>query len=457
MEFSVFLDFNLPNAATWFYFSVILTVALFFQFARPFSLRNVDLLALFALAPGFLLLQEAHGRLAEAALLPEKEIARATELANREVLLAYAWLVAGSAYWFVRALADLALVRRPVMTPNLNTAGLAFLGVALFLCLTAVAVRRTGNPAEQYIVGKRPIAISQVEQGATAVVQQAQNGSGRPVSEADARFWVERGLAMTCHLAVVVGLLLVGVRHFQDATAGVAAATLYLLLPYTAFHIGQFHHVWPAAFLVWAVFCYRRPTASGWLLGLAAGSAFVPVLLFPLWFGFYSRRGAGRFAWAFLAGTAVSVGVLTAVLWWNGRVGAGLASALALSDWQPWKVPLSESLWTGAHWAYRLPIFVLYVAFLIAVTVWPSPKNLSHLVALSGAVLIGVQFWYADRGGLYVLWYLPVVLLMVLRPNLTGHEPPTIEPGGGSMFRWAGSAWRRVRPGTANPPKELAV
>src|SRR5262245_19907777 len=38
---SIFLDFNLPNSATWFYFSLLLTVALFIQFFRPLTLRNL--------------------------------------------------------------------------------------------------------------------------------------------------------------------------------------------------------------------------------------------------------------------------------------------------------------------------------------------------------------------------------------------------------------------------------
>ena len=46
MEPMIFLDFNLPNATTWFYFSLILTVALFFQFTRLLSVRNLDLLML---------------------------------------------------------------------------------------------------------------------------------------------------------------------------------------------------------------------------------------------------------------------------------------------------------------------------------------------------------------------------------------------------------------------------
>jgi len=55
---SIFLDFERPNPTTWFYFSLILVVAMFFRFARIFSLRNFDLLTLYAPMPGFLFLLE---------------------------------------------------------------------------------------------------------------------------------------------------------------------------------------------------------------------------------------------------------------------------------------------------------------------------------------------------------------------------------------------------------------
>jgi hypothetical protein len=437
MEPSIFLEFNLPNAATWFYFSLLLTVSIFFQFSRPFSIRNLDLLALFLLVPGFLLLQESRAR-----------------GDSGEQLFAYSWLLGGSLYWFVRAIFDLTLVRRPVADPNLNTSGLSCLGIALLLCLGAVAFRGTGETAVSAQVGTKPKAIEQLQDTATAAVEKTQEEVGRPT--ADVRFWVERTLALICHAAVAVGLLMIGWRQFGELSAGVALGTLYVLLPYTAYHVGQFHLVWPAAFVTWAVFCYRRPLLSGWLLGLAAGSAFVTLLLFPLWLGFYWRRGAVRFATSFGVALLLSVGVLAVVLWSDGWLTSGLTAA-NVAEWLPWKRPQAESLWTGVHGAYRLPIFVLFVGFVGVITVWPSPKNLSHLVALSAAVLLGVQFWHADRGGVYVLWYLPLVLMMVFRPNLTGHEPPPIEPGG--VFQWAGAAWERVRgkkptPTTSN---ELAV
>lgn len=455
MEPSIFLDFHLPNAATWFYFSLFLTVALFFQFARLHSIRNLDLLMLFLLVPGFLILQEAAALFDAASQLGKDAGAELAARGRRERALGYVWLLVGSLYWFVRAILDMALVRRPPMTANLNTAGLAWLGLALFVALTAVAVRRTPDQANQAQVGKQSATIAQVQDTATAVVQQAQNTNGRQASPETVRFWAERGLAMICHAAVMVGLLMIGWRHFGDLTTGVAAAALYTLIPYTAYNVGQVHHVWPAAFLVWAVFCYRRPTLAGWLLGLAAGSAVFPALLFPLWFGFFSRRGAARFGLAFLIASATSVGVTALVLWIDGPTGQGIVAALHLSDWKPWAAPTTESIWSGTHWAYRLPLFVLFVGFLVSVTIWPGRKNLSHLIAQSAAVLIGIQFWHADRGGLYVLWYLPLLLLIVFRPNLTAAEPPQIVSGS-VLTRLAGAAWRRVRPTPAND-KSLAV
>src|SRR5437660_12541725 len=57
---SIFFDFNLPNATTWLYFSFLLAVALFFKFSRLLSVRNWDVVTVFLLVPGLLLIQEAR-------------------------------------------------------------------------------------------------------------------------------------------------------------------------------------------------------------------------------------------------------------------------------------------------------------------------------------------------------------------------------------------------------------
>jgi hypothetical protein len=83
-------------------------------------------------------------------------------------------------------------------------------------------------------------------------------------------------------------------------------------------------------------------------------------------------------------------------------------------------------------------VFIAYLAFVALTAFWPTPRHLGQVIAQSAAVLIGVQFWYADQGGVYVLWYLPLLLLMVFRPNLTDVRPPVAAP---MEFGWM----RRLR------------
>src|SRR5262249_21221071 len=116
---SIFFDIKLPNAPTWFYFSGLLAIALFFKFSRLLSVRNLDVITLFVPAPGFLL------------------------LAENELRWGYLWLFLASGYFFLRCLFDLALVRRPALKANLTLGGLVWLMGALFVSLIAVAARPT--------------------------------------------------------------------------------------------------------------------------------------------------------------------------------------------------------------------------------------------------------------------------------------------------------------------------
>jgi hypothetical protein len=445
---SIFFDFNLPNATTWFYFSLLLAVALFFKFTRLLSVRNWDIVTLFLLVPGLLLIQESRWLQARRAactvvagsqvVLPGASalgtagtLAGGSTLASaspeRLLWFGFLWLLCGSAYLLLRCLVDLALVRRPALTPNLNLSGLLWLGAALFICLTAVALRKPFVP--QGAVGKRSAAVKEIQRLPEDLLnQEITTGDGNGATE----FWVERTSAILCHLAIATALALIGWRHFQDAHAGIAAATFYLLLPYTAYHVEQVHHVLPTAFLLWAVAAYKRPSLAGVLLGLGAGTGYFPAFLFPAWFSFYWRRGAGRFAVSFALASGLCLAIIAGILWSEGDLARRIHSALSLSDWQPWIQPSLDTtgFWTGIRWAwaYRMPVFVAYIAFVAWTLFWPWPKNLAHLLALSAAILIGIQFWFADQGGVYLLWYLPLLLLLVFRPNLSDREALPLGP-----------------------------
>jgi hypothetical protein len=458
---SIFFDFTLPNATTWFYFSFLLGMALFFKFSRFLSVRNWDVVTIFLLVPGLLLLQESRsnsaarvtklvGEATQAVPMPGTGVAGVRAMASltlhdpgpdRLLRYGYLWLLVGSGYFLVRCLADLVLERRPALNPNLTVGGLAWLSGAFFICLLAVAFRHAPEtPANP--VGKTGALLDLSQQPAVELVKK--EAPAGQASDADTRFWVRRGLAMLCHLTVAAGLIVIGYRHFQDVTAGMAAATFYLLVPYTGLYIGQLHHVWPVALIVWAVAYYRQPAVAGVLLGLAAGTAYFPALVFPVWFSFYWRRGAGRFGILFALTAALCLAATAVVLWSQGELEATVRSALALSDWQPWKVPTTESFWLGIHWAYRIPAFIAYLAFLVTTAFWPAPKNLAHVIALSAALLVGMQFWYADQGGVYVLWYLPLLLLMMFRPNLSDRRPAPISAETDWVVRWKRAVGRFI-------------
>jgi hypothetical protein len=457
---SIFFDINLPNPTTWFYFSGLLAVALFFKFSRLWSMRNLDVLALFLPMPGLLLLAEGNAQAAPAAdpaaasRAAEQE-ARDDEPAQQDreesarwkVRAGYLWLVCTSIYFLVRCLIDLTLVRRPALGSNLDPAGLAWLACALFASLVAVAVREDSRPSPEKSTARTP--TEQVRSLADAAVQPI---APPGVTDDELRLWVERGLALLCHLSIVVGLVLIGWRHFDDLHAGMSAATFYLLLPYTylllpssPMGVGRWDHPWPMALMVWTVFACRRPVLAGAFLGLAAGSAIFPLLTFPAWLSFYRGRGAGRFALSFALFAGLCLGVLGGVSYlYDGQLPAILRSAWTTFDWQPWKhLPAGTSgLWQDmpGHRAYRLPIFIAHVALVLTSYLWPAPKNLAHVLALSAAALLGIQLWYADQGGVYVLWYLPLLLLLAFRPNLEGCQPP-VPPADD----WVGRLGRRVR------------
>lgn len=416
---SIFFEIELPNATTWFYFSALLAVALFFKFNRLLSIRNSDVISLFLPMPGFLLLAQ-HGV---------------------NPFWGYLWLLGASAYFFVRCLFDLTLVRRPALSPNLNFGGLVWLAGALFVSLIAVAVRHPNDqdqPAKESAKQQEaaPGAIEPVRRQAEKFILEQAPGE---VDEQSVGLWVERGVTVLCHLSIAVGLILIGWMHFEDLHAGMAAATFYLLLPYTyllmprsPLGVGRWDHAWPMAFIVWTVLFFRRPTLAGLFLGLAAGTVFYPILIFPLWLGFYRNRGALRFGLAFVLSAGLCLAVIGLILWINGALPPSLLSGWKLDAWVSWRLPSADlgSVWRGSssHWAYRLPIFLAYIAFVGTTVFWPAPKNLAHILALTAAVLIGIQFWFADQGGVYVLWYLPLLLLLVFRPNLSTCQPQPPKP-----------------------------
>jgi hypothetical protein len=418
------------NATTWVYLSSLIIISVYFKFRRLWSIRNLDLLGLIAFAPGLLLV--THDKV--------------TPALER---FGYVWLFCVGAIYLVRLLLDSMMVRRPMLEPNLSASGLAFAGATMlvFLIGNIVTPRATTSDYEgaqwmdrlfarqdspeirKYLKEHGPgyplfFIFSTFSKQTVVPGEQADEAQNK---RALTRVAFTRGTAIIAHLAVVLAMIFIGYRHFDNIHTGMAAATLYLLLPYTAQFTPRLDHVVPAALLVWAIQCYRQPAVAGILVGLAAGTVYYPLFLLPLWGSFYWRRGLVRFSLGVLGVMILLIGLL---VFTSADLASFAAQLRQMFGFMHEVVrPNPENLkgfWADAQPVFRLPAFaafllpvlVAYVVLCVSMAIWPAQKNLGTLLSCSAAVLLGAQFCKSYEGGTFMAWYLPLLILTIFRPNL---------------------------------------
>jgi hypothetical protein len=445
--------------ATWFYLSSLLMLGLFFKFSRLWSVRNLDLLLLILLGPGLLFiyygrqLDRQTSEQAVVAAVPPLAMApgavspgttslpavspdtgaAAAEAVGDEALegppiargprvqfYGYIWLFGAGGLWLARLLSDPTMVRRPLLEPNLSAGGLTFIGCSLFVFLMANVISR---PAVSAVLDDVPPASGQrATAGDVASSPANPEGPGYALL-ASMPGPARKVFAILAHLAVVIGIVLIGYRHFDNIVMGIGAATLYLMLPYTALMTNEITHVLPSAFLVWAVLCYRRPLASGIFLGLAGGMTYYPLFLLPLWISFYWPRGLLRF----LAGVVAVLAVLLFVLFSSSDVLQNVRLMFGLKAPQmTGLLGLWDERLGGWSTNYRIPVLAAFIVLASSMALWPAQKNLGTLLSCSAGVMVATQFWHGFGGGTYMAWYLPLLLLTIFRPNLEDRVALTV-------------------------------
>ena len=434
------------HPTTWVYVSSLMMIGIYFKFHRLWSVRNLDLIGLIAFAPGLLLVthdQEEFG---------------------------YTWLFCVNGFFLVRLLLDPVMVRRPLLEPNLSASGLTFTGVALLLFLITRVV--TVNPEERERGYRRLEQILAQEESPSSNMELVQRGPGYrgfyvlagfadqafvpkkadkkaeadDAREARAEERAAKIVVIVALLMLVLGTVLIGYRHFDNIHAGVAVASLYLLLPYSAQIPTRVDHLMPAALLVWAVAAYRRPIVAGVLLGLVGGLIYYPLFLLPLWCGFYWRRGLLRFSAAVMLTLLLMVATLPLT---PGSWGSFAEQFRQMFGWiNPLDVQVA-GFWEYHELAYRIPVVVMFAVLSVSLALWPPQKNLGTLLSCSAAVMLGTQFWQARHGGICMAWYLPLLLLTIFRPNL--EDRVALSAVGDLRMRW-----RRKRPEKTPAPAPAA-
>jgi hypothetical protein len=411
----------------------------------------------------------------------ESSLAPATEStltgSQRLQRLGYVWLFSVGGVFLVRLLLDPILVRRPLLDPNLSIGGMVFLGCSLMTFMfadivTAPVKSETGDPrvngpgyrwlqtlpvidtsSDRHATGNSAssessavkgdqtnVPINGVETttgGGTNAPSSANEtnredlpaGSKPPASPGTAPTvpaidwqweWAAKSLVIANQVAIVLGLIFLGTYHFANFKSGVGMACIYLMVPYTVFYSGHPLHLLPGALMLWAMVAYRRPFWSGLLIGLAAGVAYYPIFLLPLWFSFYWDKGAVRFA----IGVVSALALCILGLWFTAIDTGNWLSQLQqmFGFWLPVMEGL-RGIWSlGWDANFRLPILVGFLVLAISFVFWPTRKNTGTLIAYSAAIMVAVQFWHGFGGGLYMAWYLPLTLATFFRPNLTDRD-----------------------------------
>jgi len=396
----------------WMILSLLSLMTLFFKFSRVFSLRNLDLFLLFALAPGIMIL-----------------VANSDQSSNSFV--PYCLLMGGSLLWMIRCLADIGLGRRPLLEPNLNPAGLSCLGIGVLFLLTVetvslpVSAGVDRNPAEsglkpsekQTQEASRNLAVKPLDDVGKAVIDATPLPS--QLKSNSTTVILSRILATVSHISIVTCLILIGWRHFLRPVTGISAAVAYVILPYTRIALVDSGQAFPAALITAAIALHKMPWITGLLIGLAAGWMPACLGILPVWVGYYKGRKRWRFVLASL--TLVLVSALIGMdipdfATWARSLGArSLTETGLLFDRE---TPVSSSLWNGVDPSYRLPIVVAYVLLAFGAMIWPLEKHLGELISITSAMLIASQFWYLEKGGTLILLYQPLLLMMMFRPNL---------------------------------------
>ena len=240
--------------------------------------------------------------------------------------------------------------------------------------------------------------------------------------------------AFTFDLACLGGLWLAG-RRLRGPRLGLLLAYLWLACPFTLLAVNSgSNDALVGALVLGAFLLARRPLARGALIGVAGLTKFAPLALAPL---FAAHGGGGRAVARTLAGTGAATALLLAVvIATDGGLGGLWERAIGYQAGRD--SPFSVWGWYGLP-GPQLAVQVAAVALALAVAFVPRRRDDVSLAALAAAVLLALQLGVSHWFYLYVVWFLPLVLIAGLAAHgepVTGRAagrarstPPAAAPG----------------------------
>ncbi|HKA27304.1 MAG TPA: hypothetical protein VKD88_08020 [Gaiellaceae bacterium] len=233
-------------------------------------------------------------------------------------------------------------------------------------------------------------------------------------------------------LLCLLGLVLVGLR-FGGIALGVTLAFAWAAWPFTQYvSNSNTNDALPPLFLIWGFWLVTSSFARGVFSALAGWTKFAPLLVAPLWASYpdaFSRpRQKLVFLGGFLLATAAAFSILlfepsplhAAHVFYDRTIKfqIGRHSPFSIWDWKQYGAGYPD-----LHLVQRA-LQVLLVIGAIAVYFVPRRKSVRQLAALTALLLIGFELVLTHWFYLYLPWFFPFVAFVVLTAE---REPATVE------------------------------
>jgi hypothetical protein len=228
--------------------------------------------------------------------------------------------------------------------------------------------------------------------------------------------------AVAFDLLCMLGLGLVG-RRFGGNRLGITLAFAWTAYPFTQYvsNSNTNDSIMPA-FLIWGFWLSTSAWARGAFAALAGWTKFAALLVAPLWATYpefrRSRRTAVLFAVGFALATVASFSVLllepnplhAAHEFWKRTIPPQVnrVSPFSLWDWRQYHAGLPDLAWL------QKVLDALLLAGAAAVAFLPRRKSPLQLAALTGSLLIGFELVLTHWFYLYLPWFFGFVAYAVL-------------------------------------------
>ncbi len=216
----------------------------------------------------------------------------------------------------------------------------------------------------------------------------------------------------------LLGLMVAGWR-VAGRRLGLTLGIGWAAFPFTAFTLlSNSNDALVAAAMAWGLALAAKPLGRGLMLGLGIAAKIVPVVLVPLWarhpFPKASPRDGRRRLLRYGMGLAIAAVLTVWVLFLDGFEGGRAFWSRTVGYQSGRDSPFS--LWgqyASLYWVH-LGVMIAVVVGGLAALRWPRRLDLVQWAALGAAILIGFEITLNHWFYLYIPWFLPLVLFVVV-------------------------------------------